>query len=321
MPRTKLISAIGTPLAPDESLDVEGLQAHLEDQWTAEIDGVLVAGTMGILQLLRDSTYRELVEHAAACRHATGELMVGAGDCSFVRTRDRIEWLNRLELDGVVLLNPYFMHFSQPELVDYYRALADFSRHPLFLYHLPSVTHSDLTWDTVVELSRHKNIRGIKCSCDLKWTEELRRRVDDKFRIIVAAPDKIDVLIQDGWHEHLDGIFSLAPTWFSTLRRLADAGDADAAASWQRQVNSLLTAVRDHGVFPSFTLLLNARGIRGNFAPRPYASLHEPRNASRLTALLQLPIIQKLLAAGTVPAPKMSSRRPSASFGTNPRSP
>jgi 4-hydroxy-tetrahydrodipicolinate synthase len=306
MSRTKIISAIGTPLAPDESLHCDGLRAHLDDQWRAGIDGLLVAGTMGLLQLLSDSTYRQLVEKSLEFSQGQGELLVGAGDCSFVRTRDRIELLNRFKLDGIVLLNPYFMHFSQPELVDYYRALADFSRHPLYLYHLPSVTHSDLTWDTVAELSGHANIRGIKCSCDLGWTQELRRRVDDRFRVIVAVPEKVDVLIQDGWDEHLDGVFSLAPGWISTLRRLADAGDAATAASWQRQMNLLLGVVRHYGVFPTFTVLLNARGIGGNYAPRPYALLHDD---SRLAALLEEPVVKKLLGGGAVPAPKMMTSR------------
>ena len=54
------ITAIGTPLTQEEQLHEEGLAVQLEDQWAAGIDGILVAGSMGAMQLLSDETYRRL---------------------------------------------------------------------------------------------------------------------------------------------------------------------------------------------------------------------------------------------------------------------
>jgi len=50
--RTRFISAIGTPLERDGSLCVPGLEAHMEEQWQSGVDGLLVAGTMGLIILL-----------------------------------------------------------------------------------------------------------------------------------------------------------------------------------------------------------------------------------------------------------------------------
>ena len=137
MNRANFISAVGSPLDADENLHDAGLEAHLADQWTHGIGGVLVAGTMGMMQLLKWDTYRSLVRRAAEISRGKGEVMVGAGDCSFARTRERIDYLNTLKIDAVVVLTPFFIRFSQEELVDYYRALADVSKAPLFLYDLP----------------------------------------------------------------------------------------------------------------------------------------------------------------------------------------
>jgi 4-hydroxy-tetrahydrodipicolinate synthase len=56
--QTHLISALCTPIRDDESLDVAGLAVHLDGQWRNGIAGVLIAGSMGIMQLLDDSVYR-----------------------------------------------------------------------------------------------------------------------------------------------------------------------------------------------------------------------------------------------------------------------
>src|SRR5690242_20208437 len=123
MNHRSLISAIGTPLTPDESLHVEGLRAHLDDQWRNGISGVLVAGTMGLLPLLTDETYQQLARESAQYSKQRGEIFVGAGDCSFARTKARIEFLNQLSIDAVVVLTPYFVQFTQAELIEYFQAL------------------------------------------------------------------------------------------------------------------------------------------------------------------------------------------------------
>ena len=65
----KMITALGTPLTPEEDLHVEGLEAHLQDQLDHGINGFLVAGTMGLMQLLKERTYRDLAAlKASACQ-------------------------------------------------------------------------------------------------------------------------------------------------------------------------------------------------------------------------------------------------------------
>ncbi|HVT30606.1 MAG TPA: dihydrodipicolinate synthase family protein [Lacipirellulaceae bacterium] len=270
-----MISAIGTPLGKDESLHQEGLERLLETQWRAGINGVLVAGTMGLLQLLRDETYAELVEHSVNLCNGRGQLLVGVGDAGFARTADRIRYVNGFSVDGVVAITPYFIQFKQDELIDYYRALADISKAPLYLYDLPSMARAKLDVATVVELSKHPNIVGIKCSGDLSDTLELIRLVDDSFSVIVAQADRVDTLCKVGVANHLDGVFSLAPEWTRQIAAAAETVNWNRAAALQRQLTSLLMLLHEFGVFPAYNELMRARGIPGLFAPLPFRTLDE----------------------------------------------
>ena len=92
--KARFTTAIGTPLTDDEQLHDDGLICELEDQARHGIPGILVAGSMGAMQLLADETYRRLVERAVELWRGKGELLVGAGDAGFVRTRDRLKFLN-----------------------------------------------------------------------------------------------------------------------------------------------------------------------------------------------------------------------------------
>jgi 4-hydroxy-tetrahydrodipicolinate synthase len=288
-----LFSAVGTPLTADETLHVEGFERHVADQWRAGMTGVLIGGTMGLMQLLSDATYRQLIEHGVRASTGHGEVMIGAGDASFARTRDRIKLLNEHRIDGVVVLAPYLWKFSQDELVDYFTKLADLSRSPMYLYDLPGLTGTKFTFETVLAVAKHPNVRGIKCSCEFGWTRQLIDMAPPGFRVITAQADLLDVLLRHGVTQHIDGIFALAPDWTVGIARAASAGDWTSAATLQQKLSALLRVLRDFGIFPSFTALLNARGIPGNYGPAPMRPLSDERRA----ALLAMPIVTELLAA------------------------
>ena len=282
------IAATGTPLDKNEDLLEEGLERLLDRQWLSGIHGVLVAGTMGVMQLLRDSTYRTLVERSIAISNGRGEVLVGCGDTSLARTMEKIEYLNGLEVDGVVALSPYFMAFSQEELFSYYWSLADRSNHPLYIYEIPCRTGVALEHLTVERLAEHHNIRGIKCSCEWAWTEELIQRLGDRLRIIVVQLDHMDQLLEQGVMEHLDGIFSIIPSWTVELGKAVERGDRPQAAEYRRRIVHIQDLLRRFGSFQTATVLWNSQGIPGNFAPAPLQPLTEQQKKQ----LFDDPVIQ-----------------------------
>jgi len=284
------ITAIGTPLTEDEQLHEQGLEIELADQWGAGIDGILVAGSMGAMQLLTDATYRRLISRSVDLSAGRGEILVGAGDAGFARTRDRIRLLNEFAIDGVAVLAPYFWTFGQDELIDYYRALADEARAPLYLYDLPQVTGTKLTTETVLTLAEHPNIRGIKASAQPAFSRQLIDRVDASFRVIVAEPDLVDVLLHHGIDNHLDGMWAVAPQWIVAIGRCAAEGDWPGAAAYQQQLSQLRDLIVQ-GRLAVFTELMNARGIPGRFAPLPF----RPLDAARRERLLDEPVLRKLV--------------------------
>ena len=292
MSRPYLISAIGTPLTDGEELHVEGLAVHLDAQANASIDGILVAGSMGAMQLLADRTYGELVAQSVGLWRRRGELLVGVGDTSFVRTRERIRAVNQYTVDGTVVLSPYFINFSQSELIAYFQALAVESKAPLYLYDLPARTRTNLTIDTVLTLSETPNIAGIKCSGDTSQTRRLKMALGDSdFRTILAKPMMIDSLFRAGMREHLDGVYAIVPHWIKQIADAVEQEDWQQASQKIAHLGNFLDVLVQYDVFPAMTEFLNAQDVAGNYAPRPFARLdHKQREA-----ILGEPVVQEML--------------------------
>ncbi|MFH1300428.1 MAG: dihydrodipicolinate synthase family protein [Planctomycetota bacterium] len=294
----KMITALGTPLTADEELHLPGLEAHIQDQLAHGINGFLVAGTMGLMQLLKESTYLQLVEQSVVFNAGKAELLVGVGDTSFVRTRDRIRMVEEYDIDGVVVVAPYFIKFSQEDLIDYYLSLADLSSKPLFLYDLPQTTGTKLEVGTVLKLAEHPNIHGIKCSDHFVTIRPVIDAIGDEFRVIVAQPNLMDVLLRSGVYEHLDGIYGLVPEWIENMVAATEAENWEELALVQQDLSELLRILITFSapLFASVTVLLNMRGIPGNFAPRPI----RPLTAEERVQLLEFPLIQKIFAGKSV---------------------
>jgi len=296
MTRATIVAALGTPLHADEGLHHEGFTLQLERVRSAGIDGVFVAGTFGMSPLLTDETYHALIRHAVSVIRGGVELFVGASDQSLARTRQRIAFINGFNVDGVVVLPPYFIRFSQPELIAYFHALADESRAPLYLYDLPQRTHVQVAHETVLALAEHPNIAGIKCSGPIAETRKLidaLAKQSAAFRVMVAQPDRLRRLILEGVRQHLDGIYTLAPQWTMQLaRHQPSADDEQDMAQVQADLSELRDVLRNHGGMSAMSVLLNACGVPGCFAPLPFRKL----GPTQRQTLLDEPIVRKFLA-------------------------
>lgn len=280
---TRLISAICTPLHPSGDLHVAGLATHIEAQISAGIDGLLVGGTMGLMQLQADSTYQQLIDESVGITAGRSELWVGVGDAGYRRTLERIRIAERHAVDGLVVLTPYLMKFTESELLRYFLQLADAANKPLFLYDLPGLTGTALSMELIEQVVAHPNIHGLKCTRDWQWTVDLWERFGGKTRVVPAQPERVADLVRLGVPDNLDGLFAIVPNQSRALADAADRGDWDAAAQIQNDLCRFLEVARASHLFGAVTCMMNAMGVEGIMAPEPYYQLNSEDKASLLS--------------------------------------
>jgi dihydrodipicolinate synthase/N-acetylneuraminate lyase len=300
MTNARFITAIGTPQTDDAQLHSKGLAQHIEDQAQGGIDGLLVAGSMGTMPLLTDQTWRDLLRKSIELGRGRFEMLVGATDLGTARAIERIRFVNTLDgIDGVVVLAPGLYKYSQTQYIDYFTNLADMSRYPLYLYDLEPLTGVHLPVETVLTLSKHKNIAGIKLSANVPESLRLHRQLDGApFRLIISEPVLSDMLFRQGHEEHLDGIYVFAPHWAAALVAAAKRDDWVEAAIWQRKLSDIKELFLTLPIGPLFTGLMNLRGIKGIFMPKPF----ELPDEAFIETLKQLPVVEELLATTTAQA-------------------
>lgn len=155
--------ALVTPFKEDESVDYDMLKVLIDYHCENSTDAIIICGTTGESATL---TERERLEcYKKAVEFTAGRIPVIAGTGSN-STRTAIEMskeAEKLGVDGLLIVTPYYNKTTQQGLIDHYTAIAKAVSLPIIMYNVPSRTGLNMTAETTATLiNTVDNIVGIK---------------------------------------------------------------------------------------------------------------------------------------------------------------
>ena len=225
-PFTGVGTALITPFQKDGSLDEAGIRRLVRRQVDAGIHFVSPCGTTGEAPTLSDR------EKARVCELVVDEVagrvpvLAGAGGYN---TRDVIELvreLERIKVDGILSVTPYYTKPTQEGLYQHYKAIAESTSLPIVLYNVPGRTGVNLEPATVVRLAGIRNIVGVKeASGNLVQMSDIVAGVPAEF-FLVSGDDPIAVAVMAIGGRGLISVASNAiPSEMVQVMELAEKGD------------------------------------------------------------------------------------------------
>lgn len=228
---TGSIVAMVTPMQGD-SLEVDwGALRALVDWHVEQGSAAIVAvGTTG------ESATLTVAEHARVIgevvEQAAGRLPVIAGTGANA-TAEAIELTAAAAeagADAALLVTPYYNKPTQAGLIAHYRAVADAVAIPQILYNVPGRTACDMLPETVIELSAHANIVGVKeATGDLARARQLIASCPRDFAIYSGDDPTARELMLAGGHGDISVTANVAPALMAAMCAAALAGDAEQA--------------------------------------------------------------------------------------------
>ena len=159
----QVITAMVTPFKNDLSIDfdaVEKLVNHLIKNGT---DTIVVAGTTGESPTLTHEEEIELCKFVQKCAVKKVKIVLGAGSNSTQTAIEATKIAEKLGVDGVLSVIPYYNKPSQAGLIEHFSQIAKCTSLPIILYNIPSRTGINMEPQTVSNLAnKYKNIIGYK---------------------------------------------------------------------------------------------------------------------------------------------------------------
>ncbi|TFE69055.1 4-hydroxy-tetrahydrodipicolinate synthase [Methylacidiphilum sp. Yel] len=155
-------TAIITPFHNGQ-IDRKALERLLEFQVENRVDGIVPVGTTGESPTLSYEEHIELIRWSAEIVDKRIKIFAGTGSNSTAEAIHLTKEAEKIGVDGVLLVSPYYNRPSQEGLFRHFSAIATSTSLPILLYNIPSRCGVDIAVDTVKRLvEKNKNIVGIK---------------------------------------------------------------------------------------------------------------------------------------------------------------
>jgi 4-hydroxy-tetrahydrodipicolinate synthase len=226
------IPALVTPMHADGSVDFQAWDRLLDFHVAEGTDAVVVGGTTGESPTLETEEVAALVQRAKARVAGRLPVIAGSGTNSTAKSIELSRLFASAGADGLLTVVPYYNRPTQEGLFRHFSAIADSVDIPVILYNVPGRTVCDLLPETVVRLSQHPRIAGIKeATGDLSRAESILGHAHKDFLLLSGDDPTAAELMKRGACGVISVTANVAPRAMHDMCVAAMAGrHAEAAA-------------------------------------------------------------------------------------------
>lgn len=245
--------ALVTCFDNDENLDLKATRAQVRRQVAAG-NAIMAAGTNGDFSAL---TFDEKVLLLDAVKDEAGDkvpVFANAGMPATYETERLAKEFDRIGLDGIAVITPYFIDCTQDGMERHFARVADAVQAPVYLYDIPARTQNHIEPQTAARLAKHGNIKGIKDSGGAQDTLaaylEVGRNAAD-FEVY-SGPDHLVLwALQNGAAGCISGLGNVLPDTLAELIAAFDANDLARAEAAQARYTAFRTDLYKLGYPPA----------------------------------------------------------------------
>jgi len=227
-----MIPAMVTPFDKDGELDLDQAQALAVRLADNGADGLVINGTTGesptVFYPQKMKLFRAVVEAVS------GRLPIVAnvGDNCTADTVQFAREVEKLGVDGCMLVVPYYNKPPQEGLYQHFRTIAEAIELPCILYNIPGRCVINMTPETTLRLANDvENIVGVKeASGNLEQIREIIEGAPKGFFVYSGEDEQTYDIMKMGGAGIISTIGNVAPARMREIVDLCAAGDFEAAA-------------------------------------------------------------------------------------------
>ncbi len=204
--------AIITPMNADGTVNFEEFGRIIEDQIAGHTDAIVVCGTTGESATMPDEEHLSVIDYCVKKVNHRIPVIAGTGSNDTAHGIRLTQNAEKLGVDAVLLVTPYYNKTSQQGLITHFTALANATSLPCILYNVPSRTGVNIQPETAYELSKIANINAIKeASGNISQVAKIAHLCGDALNIYSGNDDQIVPLLALGGKGVISVLSNVAP--------------------------------------------------------------------------------------------------------------
>ena len=278
-PLSGIVPPLVTPLADNETLDVESLERLIEHLIAGGVHGLFVLGTTGEEQSLSYAVRKQMIRESCRINHGRLPLLACITDTSIVESIKLAHVAADCGADGVVSAPPYYFATGQPEL--------------------PSHVKVSFAPDTVARIARNPQVMGFKdSSANTVYFQSVMYKMQHRpdFAMLVGPEEITGESVLLGAHGGINGGANMFPELYVAMYHAAKSRDVERVVRLQQlimQISTTIYSVGRHGssYLKGLKCALSLLGIiNSDFVASPFYHFEAPEREKIRQALSDLPL-------------------------------
>jgi 4-hydroxy-2-oxoglutarate aldolase len=285
-----------TPFDADGQILSTAIRSNLLAWNATGVIGFVVLGSTGERVHLDQREYLQTIETSRAAVPDGLVFIVGAGQQSTLGTIREIKKAAESGADAVLVITPnyYRSAINQETLIGFYTAVADAAPVPVLLYSMPALTGIKIEPQTIVRLSEHPNIIGVKDSSnDIAGFSETVRLCPEDFAVMTGNGTVLLDALQAGATGGILAVGCVVPKACVEIFRAFKEGKVEHAARLQSKLTPLAAAVTTRFGIGGLKAALDMAGYAGGSVRAPLQAANEDARAE-IAAMLEVLVRLKL---------------------------
>ena len=292
-------TALVTPFTQDLALDEATLRRLVRRQIEGGINFVVPCGTTGESPTLTRAEHLRVVQIALEEARGKVPVLAGAGGYNTHEVIELARELERMGVDGILSVTPYYNKPTQHGLYQHYKAIASAIRLPIVVYSVQGRTGVNVEPATLARLAQIENVVGVKeASGNIAQMANVLHEVPPEFTVL-SGDDAVTIpLMALGGRGVISVVSNQIPAEMTQLAQACLRGDFDTARRVQRRYLPLMNV---NFVESNPIPVKAAMGLMGLLTPamRLPMCAPSPDNLSRIERVLEsVGLLGKVPVAG-----------------------
>jgi len=235
--------AVVTPFR-DGKVDYAALEKLIEFQIKNGTRILVPCGTTGESATLSFEEHHEVIRFCVEKANKRIKVIAGTGSNNTEEAIILTQYAKEAGADGALLITPYYNKPTQEGMYLHFKKIADTVDLPQILYNVPGRTGVNLLPETVIRLSKIKNIVGVKeASCSLEQVSQIVQHADDDF-IVLSGEDSLTFpILALGGRGVISVVANIIPGAVAEMVEAFEQGHIKKARGMHFQMFDLMKAV------------------------------------------------------------------------------
>lgn len=236
-------TAISTPF-DENGVNLKEFERLVENQIQNKVDAIIVCGTTGEASTMTTEEKIATITCAVKTSHGRIPIIAGTGGNNTKQVIAYSKEVEKLGVDGLLVVTPYYNKCTQNGLIEHYKEIAKNVSLPIILYNVPSRTGVNIEPHTCFELSKIENIVAIKeASGNLSQVAEIAYLCGENLSIYSGNDDQILPILSLGGIGVISVLSNVMPDYTHTMVQNFLDGKINTATQMQLDAIPLIKAL------------------------------------------------------------------------------